>query len=99
MHYVKSILKRICTLLYLILIKIFHIKQFAFKGISLIDSSSRFIFNDQGRISIGKGIGIRRNCEISVSENGNIKLDDNVFLNNGCMIVAHDLILVGGVHA
>lgn len=95
MHYLDSILKRINTLIHLTIVKMLHRGQFSFKGISVVNNSSHFTINDQGHIIIGKNIGIRRNCEVSVSENGKINIEDNVFMNNGCMVVVHCQISVG----
>mgnify|MGYP003249370727 FL=1 len=66
MHYLDSILKRINTLIHLTIVKMLHRGQFSFKGISVVNNSSHFTINDQGHIIIGKNIGIRRNCEVSV---------------------------------
>ena len=96
MHYIDSILKRISTLIHFIIVKMFHVGHFSFKGISVVSNSTHFTINDQGCITLGKNIGIRRNCELSVSENGKIDLEDNVFMNNGCMVVYHCQISVGG---
>ncbi len=96
MHYIDSILKRISTLIHFMIVKMFHLGHFSFKGISVVSNSTHFTINDQGCISIGKNIGIRRNCELSVSENGKIDLEDKVFMNNGCMLVSHCQIFVGG---
>ena len=95
MHHISALLKRICTIVHLIYIKILHIKSFSFSGISIIGNSTRFTIIDKGRIVLGKNIGIRRNCEIAVSEKGIINFEDNVFLNNGCMIVSHCSISIG----
>ncbi len=96
MHYIDSILKRISTLIHFMIVKLFHFGHFSFKGISVVSNSSHFTINDQGRITVGKNIGIRRNCEISVSEKGKINLEDKVFMNNGCIVVSHCQISVGG---
>ena len=95
MHYINSIFKRIGTMIHVMIVKIFHIGHFSFKGFLVVSSSSHFTINDQGCITMGKNIGIRRNCEVSVSENGKIHLENNVFMNNGCMIVSHCQISVG----
>lgn len=82
-------------MIHLLCVKTLHIGKFYFSGVSVISNSTHFTINDQGSIYIGKKVGIRRNCEVSVSDNGKIKLGDNVFMNDGCMLVSHCEISVG----
>lgn len=95
MHYLFAVINRIKTLIYLIIIKVCNFSKFNFDGISVISISSLFKVSGNGYISLGKNIGIRRWCEISASENGEINISDRVFMNNGCMLVAHSKIDIG----
>ena len=95
MHYISAILNRLFTMIHLSFVKIIHGKHFCFHGISIVSSTSHFNIHDNGRIILGKNVGIRRNCEISTSENGKIEIGDKSFLNNGCMVVAHKSITIG----
>lgn len=95
MHYLKSILNRILSIIHLYFVKLTHPIGFKFNGISVILSSSHFSIHDEGMIKVEKNVGIRRYCEFAVSENGKIVLHQNTFYNNGCMIVAHKSITIG----
>lgn len=95
MHYLLAILNRLFTLMHFVFIKVVHSKNFFFHGISVVGNTSHFNIHDDGKIVIGKNVGIRRNCEISVSENGKIEIGDDSFFNNGCIIVAHKSITIG----
>lgn len=95
MHYINSIIIRICTLIHLVVIKVLYFNSFNFKGISVIHNNSHFRILDDGKIILGKHVGIRRNCEIAVSEEGIIDIGDNVFINNNCMLISHCKIHVG----
>lgn len=57
MHYIDSILKRISTLMHFMIVKMFHLGHFSFKGISVVSNSTHFTINDQGCITIGKILG------------------------------------------
>lgn len=95
MHYINSIIIRICTLIHLVVIKVLYFNSFNFKGISVINNNSHFKILDDGKIKLGKHVGIRRNCEIAVSEEGIIDIGDNVFINNNCMVISHCKIEIG----
>ena len=46
------------------------------------------------RISLGKKTSVRPQTELSATE-GQLVLADRVFLNRGCMVVAHEAITIG----
>ena len=61
----------------------------------IIDISTKFTINDNGKIYIGKKVGMRRSCEITVSKNGVVEIGNNCFLNSNCIIASHEHISIG----
>lgn len=49
----------------------------------------------EGKLLLGKGISIRKNCEINVRNDARVSIGDNTFLNSGCIITAHRGIQIG----
>lgn len=94
MSIVLKALQAAAGILHCLLIKIFHIRQFAFKFGTLIPLSTEIVFAGGGTISCGR-IRTRRRCRISVAEQGCIKIGDNVFFNVGCIIAAHNSVTIG----
>lgn len=95
MRFFKAIITRLCSLIHCTWVKMIHPTSFKFCMEEVIANSTHFSIQDKGCISIGNKCGMRRNCEITVSENGKITLGDHVFLNRGCVIAAHDEIIIG----
>lgn len=89
-----GVTRRAVTFFHLSLLKILHYHKFSFSGVSSISNTSHFTLNDNGRIILGKNVGIRRYCEISASEQGEIVIGNNVFFNNSCMVVCHKKIII-----
>jgi acetyltransferase-like isoleucine patch superfamily enzyme len=94
MRYVKALFRRILSLLYLSLLKIFHINTLKFSPLQLISLSTRFVIN-KGNIHFGRKIGTRRNVEFRVSNGGKITVGNNSFFNNGCLINSMAEIKIG----
>ena len=59
-----------------------------------ISFSTRFIISQRGKINIKKGLHSKRNVTIH-ADKGEIKIGENVFINEGCMIVSHKTIVIG----
>ena len=95
MYYIFAGINRLNTILHILFLKLLYGKKIICQGIGSIDHSSHFTIHDLGTIKLGKYIGMRRRCEISASDKGIIEFGDNVFLNNQCMIVAHEYIHIG----
>lgn len=52
------------------------------------------IFDSGSLVSIGKDVGLRNNVCLSCREGAELYLGDNAFFNNGCMLVAHEQIII-----
>lgn len=52
-------------------------------------------YEKNSKITLGKGIHIKPNTEISASEGGNVYIGNSVFVNRNCVISAHDEINIG----
>lgn len=52
-------------------------------------------FDKGAKIVFGRDIGLRDNVCVSARNNAEIVLGENVFLNNGCQLIAHKSITLG----
>lgn len=95
MRLVKAFFRRMIAMVKLSIIKIFHLKHFQFKGLELVSFTTRFTFEGDGEIVLGKNIGTRRNVEFKVSPTGSIKIGEGCFFNNNCMLVSYKEISIG----
>ena len=95
MKYLKAAFSRLNSLIHCVFTKIIYPKQFFFCKEEIIANSTHFTINGKGCIRIGKKCGMRRDCEISVAENGSLTLGDGFFMNRGCVIACHDSITIG----
>lgn len=95
MKYIKAFFRRFFSLAHCTIIKIFHWNSFNYGIEQMISNESHFSFSGKGIISIGKCIGMRRNCELSVSESGRLTIGDNCFFNIGCVIACHNEVTIG----
>lgn len=60
----------------------------------IVPISGRFITKGSGSIIVGNGFHSMRNTTIQ-SDYGRIEISNNVFVNEGCMIVSHKSISIG----
>lgn len=95
MKYLKAICRRVNSIIHCVFVKLQYPRRFFFKGHTLISPSVHFAIKDNGKIYIGKRVGVRRNSELSVSENGNLIIGNDCFLNSGVHIACHDNITIG----
>jgi len=80
--------------------KIISLKLLFGKRISLhwsdrIAPSVKVRINDSGMIHLGEHVEIRENCILNVTSGGIIRIDDRVFMNDGCYINARELVHIG----
>lgn len=57
-HYFGAALKRLVTMLHLFFLKVVYGKKILYRGKGVVDISSHFTVNDDGRIIVGKHIGV-----------------------------------------
>ena len=76
-------------------IKIFHFKRFKFHFLNFISPVASIDIQNKGKILFGKKCNILSFNVIGVRENGTIEINDGVFVNKNCQIVAHKKISIG----
>lgn len=67
---------------------VFTVKNHIGKGVQLE-------FDRDSTVMLGKDIGLRNNVYLSVRGSAKLTLGNNVFINNGCNIVAHRNVTIG----
>ena len=82
-------------LLKICFIKIMHWRRMMFHFKTYVFPSLRIQIGKNAKISIGKGFSARRNCEINATNNAEITIGENVFINSSCIITAHKRITIG----
>lgn len=92
--YSKAIARRVIAFIKLSILKIFHFKKIKFSLIEIISLSTRFGFEGK-KIILGNNISTRRNVEFNTYYDGVIKIGDNSFFNNNCIVAAHKEITIG----
>lgn len=93
MALLKNVFSALCSDLALLLKKLVGC-QVRFHYMNLV--SPRATVKTKGKkaeICIGRKCAVRQNTELSAT-NGSITLEDNVFINRNCMMVAHEQILL-----
>ena len=90
----RKIKKELCSLPYLLWVKITHWNSFKFHILQEFHNSSRMVFNP-GKIKLHKCVHIRRNVELNASGQGMIDIGCNVCINNNCQISSRKNIIIG----
>lgn len=57
--------------------------------------SVMFQVSPKGTLRLGRGVSVRRNAEINVRGSASVILGENVFINSGCVITAHECVRIG----
>ncbi len=94
MKYLNAFVKRLVSFLYCLLIKIFHPINFSFSRETMLSPSVSISMTNNGKISVGNKVGIRKGSSIS-AHCGSLHVGDNVFINTGCVISSHKNIAIG----
>lgn len=68
--------------------------QIAFSKRNHFGKHVSLYFDKGSKVSLGKDIGLRNNVCVSVRGNAELIIGNNVFLNNGCQVIAHDRIIL-----
>jgi len=78
-----------------IIIKFFHFNHFKFDFINYISHGVQIDIQNNGTIIFGKKCNILNNNFIGVREKGIIIINNGVFLNRNCQVIAHEKICIG----
>ncbi len=79
----------------MLLYKLINLGRIKFNCKMIIHPSVHMQIANDANLILGKGVSIRRNCEINVRQGAEVKIGDNTFFNNGCIITAHEKIQIG----
>lgn len=93
-RYIRAFICISFSLIKFIVIKLFNGKSFISGYINMCSPMSE-IENRKGYLQIGRMLKMRSFSHIRVRKNAECILGDNVSLNYGCMIVAHENIKIG----
>lgn len=83
------------TLIKFSFIKLFHWKQFNFYPIERFSPNTDIYFMNNSKITLGKAVRAHSLTRFRVFAQGEIKIDDNVTFNYGCMLNAREYIHIG----
>ncbi|MEE3699395.1 acyltransferase [Streptococcus uberis] len=75
--------------------KILHVRKFSFHLLSFISILSEFTIDRGANVKLGKMFKQNRNSVIRVRKKAIFETGVNFAMNNGCMIVAHEKIIIG----
>lgn len=75
--------------------KLFHIKKFKFTTLNLVSPFSEIEIAKKAELSLGKMVRMRGGVKISVRNSAKVSIGDNTFLNNGCMVISHEKVIIG----
>lgn len=78
-----------------LIIKIFHYHHFKFKFLNLISPFTSIDIRNNGKIEFGNMVKILNGNMLAVRENGNLRIDDEVYINRNCQIVCYKNIFIG----
>lgn len=62
---------------------------------ALISSGTEVSVDKGGRLSIGRRISMRSGSRLTVRKNGSLTIGNNFYMNTGCLISAHDSVIIG----
>ncbi len=94
MKYLKTLTKRLLSIIHCAFIKATHPKTFRFSMETMLAPSVSISITDKGRISIGNKVGIRKGSTIS-SYGDILSVAYRCFINSGCVITAYKSIMIG----
>lgn len=82
-------------ILKILIYKLIHWSRIYFKSIPKANISANFHINKKAKIELGKKNRIRNNVAFYCLDKGKIKIGNNVFFNDNCMISCRDEIKIG----
>lgn len=94
-RYIKSIAQIICWKVKIICLKIQHGRNLQIKWNDRISMSVKIRINGTGKVSLGEKVELRENVILNVTDGGEIKVGDRVFINDGSFINARKLVSIG----
>lgn len=71
------------------------LRTMQFHLVNHFGSNITLLFSRGAVVRLGRHIGLRNNVSLSVRSGATLSLSDKVFVNKGCIIVAHDSISIG----
>jgi len=78
---------------------IYNAIRFAFfrqwRELLLISPSAHIAYDTASILSIGSGFRARNNVEVNVRNHGRLKIENNVFLNSGCLLTVRESLTIG----
>lgn len=95
MKYIGAVIRKTISIVKLLILKIRYMSKIKFSLNESISISTLFRIKEKGRIFLGKGISTRRNVEFNANDKGIIKIGNNTFFNNNCIIASHEKIEIG----
>jgi acetyltransferase-like isoleucine patch superfamily enzyme len=76
-------------------IKLFHMNGFEFSLLKLISPFTEIDIGKNSKLSLGEKVNFKSGSKIRVRKGAKLKIGRNTFLNHGCLLVAHEKIIVG----
>lgn len=90
----KKIWRLIVFCVTIILLKIFHINNFRFRGLSLFASINSFELSHKGLLDIGKKVNVESNTLCAVRDGAKMIIGSGVYLGRNNTIVSHNSIVI-----
>lgn len=82
-------------IIHIYLYKFINLKRIKFCGIPKFSVGVKFCIKKNSKIYIGKSCRIRRNSSFYCYDGGKIKIGNNTFINEGCIISSRKKITIG----
>ena len=95
MIYIELGFRKIFSFIRLFLLKIRYWSRIRFSLNESISISTIIKIRNHGKIIFGKKISTRKNVELNSNQGGIIKVGDNSFFNNNCIVASHEKIDIG----
>lgn len=93
--YTRALIDFPTAFLKVFLLKLNHGGNFKFSNPIFMSPLSELTLDKGGKISIGQKFRQRSMARIRVRKNAKLVIGNNISLNHGCMLVAHDSIKIG----
>lgn len=92
---INSAISVVYSTIRLFCMKLFHGENLRFQKLQRISPNVVIELEKKGKLILGRRTSIHSGCKLKVRKNAEIKLDDRVFLNYGCMLICRDSIQIG----
>lgn len=94
-RYIRAVICLIYTLVKFSILKLFHFKGFRFSLFNLISPFTEIEIGKSSELFLGRKVRMRSGSKVRTRKGAQIKIGCDTSLNHGCIVTAHEKILIG----